>query len=195
MTSADPKSTTTVEGDRVSEPSPQRMVVVGVEGSERSADALALADLLADQFELGVRIVHTHSYGTLGSILDGGHYESLVREVYQETFRQVQALGGEGRERDMHVISAESPVAGLMGIAEREEAELIVVAPRIAQGSAGSVPEASVIGCCPARARRSGSHPAAMPRKGPRSPSSPVPLMTHRSRTLRWNGQLVSPVR
>jgi nucleotide-binding universal stress UspA family protein len=101
--------------------------VVGVEGSERSADALALADLLADQLDLGVRVVHTHSYGALASILDEGHYESLVREVYQETFRQVQALIGEDRKRDMHVISADSPAAGLMSIAEREEAELIVV--------------------------------------------------------------------
>jgi nucleotide-binding universal stress UspA family protein len=83
--------------------------------------------LLADQLDLGVRIVHTHSYGALSSILDDGHYESLVREVYQETFRQVQALIGKDRERDMRLISADSPAAGLMGIAEREEAEVIVV--------------------------------------------------------------------
>lgn len=124
---ADSKSATTAGGDLVSEPSSQGMIVVGVEGSERSADALALADLLADQLDAGVRIIHTHAYGALSSILDDGHYESLVRNVYQETFRQVQALIGKGRERDMRLIPADSPAAGLTRLAEREQAELIIV--------------------------------------------------------------------
>lgn len=102
-------------------------VIVGVEGSERSADALALGDLLAAQLEAGLRIVHTHSYGVLSSLLGEGHYEGLVRDVYRETLRQVQAQIGEGREREMIVIGADSPAAGLIRIAERERATLIVV--------------------------------------------------------------------
>ncbi|MBS1892402.1 MAG: universal stress protein [Actinobacteria bacterium] len=128
MSAADPRSTAAGSGSGIAgQPSSRGTVIVGVEGSERSADALALGDLLAARLEAGLLIVHTHSYGALSSLLDAGHYESLVREVYEETFRQVQAQIGEGREREMLVISADSPAAGLIRVAERDRALLIVV--------------------------------------------------------------------
>jgi hypothetical protein len=59
-------------------------LIVGVDGSERSRDALALAVQLA---EPGQRVVlaHVHPYGQLSDLLSGGDYERLVREVAEST--------------------------------------------------------------------------------------------------------------
>jgi nucleotide-binding universal stress UspA family protein len=99
---------------------------------------------LAGRLESPVLIVHTHPYGALSGILGEGEYEELVRGVADSTFLQVKTLVGEGREREMRVISADSPAAGLQRVAEREEASLIVVGPshrsglgRVRPGSVG----------------------------------------------------------
>jgi nucleotide-binding universal stress UspA family protein len=124
--------------------SSNRPIIVGVEGSERSADGIALADLLAERLRAPLLLVHTHPYGPLFRTLEQREYEQMVRSIFDSTFSQIQALIGEDREREMRVVAADSPAAGLQRIAEREKGQLIVVGPshrsglgRVRPGSVG----------------------------------------------------------
>jgi nucleotide-binding universal stress UspA family protein len=119
-------------------------VIAGVDGTERSADGIALADLLAERLGAPLLLVHTHPYSPLSRTLEQQQYEQMVRSTFDSTLFQVQALIGEDREREMRVIAADSPAAGLQRIADREQAQLIVVGPshrsglgRVRPGSVG----------------------------------------------------------
>jgi hypothetical protein len=69
-------------------------LVVGVDGTDRSRHALALAAHLADS-DQRVLLTHVHPYGRLANLLSGGQYEVLVRDVADATFAAVQeTLGG-----------------------------------------------------------------------------------------------------
>jgi nucleotide-binding universal stress UspA family protein len=123
---------------------PAQTIIVGVEGSSPSADALAMADLLAGPLKARVLVVHTHPYGPISRVLSEGKYERLVREVAESTFFQLKDQLEDDREREMRVVAARSPAAGLSQIAEREHASLIVVGPshraglgRVRPGSVG----------------------------------------------------------
>ncbi|MGH2966903.1 MAG: universal stress protein [Solirubrobacterales bacterium] len=108
---------------------PTRPVIVGVEGSARSADAIALGDLLAERLGAPLLLVHTHPSEPLARTLDRLEHRQMVRSLFDSTFSQVQALIGEGRQRAMRVVPASSAAAGLQRVAERERAQLIVVGP------------------------------------------------------------------
>lgn len=83
-------------------------MVVGVEGSEHSAGALALADLLAGPLaEARLLLVHTHPYRALSGFLGEGEYERLVREVADSTFFQAKNQVGE------RCLTARRPQRGL----------------------------------------------------------------------------------
>jgi nucleotide-binding universal stress UspA family protein len=119
-------------------------IIAGVDGTERSADALALADLLAERLGARLLLVHTHPYGALSRTIDHQQYEQMVRSIFDSTFFQAQTLIGEDRDREMRVIASDSPAAGLQRIAEREQAQLIVLGPshrsglgRVRPGSVG----------------------------------------------------------
>ena len=102
-------------------------VNVGVDGSERSAEALALADLLGPALGRPVVIAYVHPYGRLSDLLSENEYEVLVREVAELTFDQIREHLPSVPERRMQLISDKSPAAGLLGLAEREAAALIVI--------------------------------------------------------------------
>jgi nucleotide-binding universal stress UspA family protein len=102
-------------------------VIVGVDGSKRSVEALALADLLGPALGREVLIAYVHPYGELESLLSGGEYETLVHEVAQSTFLQVREHLPSVPERRMRLVSDRSPAAGLQRLAEREGAALIVI--------------------------------------------------------------------
>jgi nucleotide-binding universal stress UspA family protein len=109
-------------------PQPQSgPVIVGVDGSQRSVEALALADLLGPALGRPVVIAYVHPYGKLSSLLSEGEYETLVREVAESTFDQIREHLPSVPERRMQLVSDESPAAGLHALAEREAAALIVV--------------------------------------------------------------------
>lgn len=119
-------------------------IVVGVDGSERSLDALALADLLARRLGGALLVVHSHPYGRLESLLGEGEYEQLVRDVSESTFHQIRAAISEGQPREMRLVSAGSPAEGIQRVAAKEGAQLIVVGSssraglgRIRPGSVG----------------------------------------------------------
>jgi nucleotide-binding universal stress UspA family protein len=102
-------------------------VVVGVDGSARSVDALALADRLGAALGRDVLIAHVHPYGELSSLLSGGEYETLVRGAAESTFEQVREHLPSVSRRRMQLLSNRSPAAGLQALAQREHAGLIVI--------------------------------------------------------------------
>lgn len=102
-------------------------VIVGVDGSERSIDALALADRLGAALRLAVVIAYVHPYGELASLFSEGDYERLVREVAESTFDQIREHLPSVPERRMQLVTETSPAAGLHAIAEREGAALTVI--------------------------------------------------------------------
>ena len=95
-------------------------VVVGVDGSERSVEALALADLLGPALRRPVVIAYVHPYGKLSSLFSENEYERLVREVAESTFDQIREHLPSVPERRLQLVSEESPAAGLHALAERE---------------------------------------------------------------------------
>jgi nucleotide-binding universal stress UspA family protein len=124
-------------------------LIVGVDGSERSADALALAVQLA---EPGQRVVlaHVHPYGELSDLLSGDDFERLVREVAESTLAAAQETLQPATERVMKLVSNRSPAAGLHELAVEKGAALIVVGSSHRSGLgrvfAGSVAESVLAG-------------------------------------------------
>jgi nucleotide-binding universal stress UspA family protein len=124
-------------------------LIVGVDGSERSADALALAARLA---EPGQRLVlaHVHPYGQLSDLLSGDDYARLVREVAESTISAAQEMLHPGTERAMQLVANRSPAAGLHDLAAEQGAALIVVGSSHRSGLgrvfAGSVAESVLAG-------------------------------------------------
>lgn len=102
-------------------------VIVGVDGSERSTDALALADLLGSALGRPVVIAHVHPYGQLSSVFSDAEYDTIVREVAESTFDQVREHLPSVPERRMELIAEKSPSAGLHALAERQEAAMVVI--------------------------------------------------------------------
>jgi nucleotide-binding universal stress UspA family protein len=102
-------------------------VIVGVDGSARSIDALALADVLAAALRTRLVIAHVHSLGKLSSVFSEDEHELIVRGVAESTFEQIRDHLPSVPERRLQLISEKSPAAGLHGLAEREQAALMVV--------------------------------------------------------------------
>lgn len=101
-------------------------LIVGVDGSERSGDALALAARLAEPGERLV-LAHVHPYGELSDLLTGDDYAQLVREVAESTLAAAEATLDAATERAMRLVAGRSPAAGLHELAAQEDAGLIVV--------------------------------------------------------------------
>jgi nucleotide-binding universal stress UspA family protein len=102
-------------------------VIVGVDGSERSVEALALADLLGPALGRRVVIAHVHPFRQLSSLFAEGEYERLEREVAESTFEQIREHLPSVPERRMQLVAGDSPAAGLHALAEAEGATLIVI--------------------------------------------------------------------
>jgi nucleotide-binding universal stress UspA family protein len=103
------------------------LAIVGVDGSERSIDALALADLMSPALGYPVVIVFVHPYGRLSSVFSEAEYDTVVREVAESTFGQVREHLPSVRDRRMELISDRSPAAGLQAVAERQGAAMVVI--------------------------------------------------------------------
>jgi nucleotide-binding universal stress UspA family protein len=102
-------------------------VIVGVDGSERSVDSLALGDLLGHALRRRVVIAYVHPYGKLSGLLSEGEYEGLVREIAEATFEQIREHLPSAPERRMQLVTEDSPAAGLHALAEREAAALVAI--------------------------------------------------------------------
>jgi nucleotide-binding universal stress UspA family protein len=102
-------------------------IIVGVDDSDQAGDALALADLVGSLLERPLVLAHIHPYGQLGSLLEHGEYEQLVREAAESTYRRAGELLRSATTRRMQLVDARSPAAGLTALAERERAALVVI--------------------------------------------------------------------
>jgi nucleotide-binding universal stress UspA family protein len=102
-------------------------VVVGVDGSDQSGDALALG--LALGKPLGARLlpVFVHPYGPLAGTIPESKYDELVAELADAVHAHMRTLGLEAGERRLLLVPDRSPAAGLHRTAEKEGAALIVV--------------------------------------------------------------------
>jgi nucleotide-binding universal stress UspA family protein len=124
-------------------------LIVGVDGSERSRDALALAVQLAEPGQR-VMLVHVHPYGELSDLLSGEDYERLIREVAESTLSAAQGTLHPATERVMQLVPNRSAAAGLHDVAAEKGAALIVVGSSHRSGLgrvfAGSVAESVLAG-------------------------------------------------
>jgi nucleotide-binding universal stress UspA family protein len=124
-------------------------LVVGVDGSERSRDALALAARLAEPGQRVV-LVYCHPYARLSSLLEEGEYEQLVRDVAASTFEAVQDILDPAADREMRLLSNTSPASGLHDVAKETNASAIVIGSSHRSGLgrvlAGSVAESVLVG-------------------------------------------------
>ena len=91
-------------------------VIVGVDGSERSVEALALADLLGLALGRRVVITHVHPFRQLSSLFAEGEYERLEREVAESTFEQIREYLPSVPERRLQLLAGDSPAAGLANV-------------------------------------------------------------------------------
>jgi nucleotide-binding universal stress UspA family protein len=141
-------------------------VIVGVDGSDRSRDALALAQALT---EPGRRllIVYVHPFGELASLLKDGRYEDLVREAAESVARQAHEVLDPRTERELRIVSGRSPAAALQQLALETDAGLIAVGSSERSGMgrvlAGSVAEALLSGAPVPVAVAPGGYAAARP--------------------------------
>ena len=131
-------------GQRIFTPPPAGPIIVGIEGSERSADALALADLFAGLLKGPLVLVHNHPREAERKLLEPRRDEQPTRLLYESTFAQVHKLVTHDHEPGIQVTKADSPAEGLEQIAALENAQLIVVGPshhsglgRVCPGSVG----------------------------------------------------------
>jgi nucleotide-binding universal stress UspA family protein len=124
-------------------------LVVGVDGSERSRDALALAARLSDGGQ-NVLLVHVHPFGGLSRLVPDGEYEALVREVSESTLAGLPDTLGLDARPELRLVSGASPAAGVQAVAEEVGASLIVVGSSHRSGLgrvfAGSVAESMLTG-------------------------------------------------
>ena len=124
-------------------------LVVGVDGTERSRDALALAARLAEPGQR-VLLTHVHPYGRLSNLLSDSEYERLVGEVVNSTSVIVQETLATTSQRELRLVSNSSPAAGVQAIAEETGASIIVVGcshrSGIGRVLAGSVTESVLVG-------------------------------------------------
>lgn len=102
-------------------------VVVGVDGSEESADALALALSLAGLLQAPLSPVFVHPYAPFAGTLPESRYEELVSELADSVHAQMRALDMPSADRRLRIVTDRSASAGLQRTAEREHAVMIVV--------------------------------------------------------------------
>jgi nucleotide-binding universal stress UspA family protein len=106
-----------------------QVVVVGTDGSEGANRAMAWTARLARSVGASVRAVHVLTYDReLFRDLSPDTMTNWRRNLEQELHRSWSApLDDLGVAHRCALIEDDSPAAGLMGIAEREQADLIVV--------------------------------------------------------------------
>jgi nucleotide-binding universal stress UspA family protein len=102
---------------------------VGVDESERSRDAVALGQQLAEDLPGGLIAVYVHTLEELDALMTGHHpeeVEELVAEHAKAKHSQVRALAAEMGVSDVRLRQATSPAAGLHEQAVETGAVLVV---------------------------------------------------------------------
>ncbi|MEZ5123351.1 MAG: universal stress protein [Solirubrobacterales bacterium] len=128
-------------------------VVVGVDGTDRDADALVLASRLVSALGAPVVIAHAHPYGPLSGLLGDGEHERLLRELAEAIGEQASA---HLRDADvtMQLLADTSPARALHRIVADRRAQMLVVGSsvrsRVGLTGPGSISERAIQGSpCP----------------------------------------------
>lgn len=104
-------------------------IVVGYDGSEESEDALAFAGALASAADARLAVTRIFEFGPLWAVGAGGLAPGpteVVREYEQDTLGRLESVAERIGAEDQWAVS-DSAAHGLHAIAERGEADLIVV--------------------------------------------------------------------
>jgi nucleotide-binding universal stress UspA family protein len=116
-------------------------ILVGLDGTERSRDALALGHVLGEAVGARLLMAYVHPYREVSNLL--GH-ESFVREIVDSIFADSHAILPGATARDMRIVVHRSPAVGLHRLAREENAATVVVGSsqrsrvgRIVPGSTG----------------------------------------------------------
>jgi nucleotide-binding universal stress UspA family protein len=130
-------------------PTEASRVIVGVDASDRSRDALALGQALNEPGGQLI-VVYAHAFGELSGLLNEGDEERLVRDAAESVARQAHEVLDDRTGREMRIVAARSPAAALQQLALETDAALIAVGSSERSGLgrvlAGSVAEALVAG-------------------------------------------------
>lgn len=103
-----------------------RTVLIGVDGSRRAADAMAVGALLAPALEAEPVPLYAHPYELEGP-RSGGEHEQPVRDVAETSARQAQAHLGGSRAPRLELVADRSPARALHAAAEAPDVAAIVV--------------------------------------------------------------------
>jgi nucleotide-binding universal stress UspA family protein len=106
------------------------VVIAGVDGRERSRDAIALARRIADVLEAKLRAVYVFPIAELAGRLQGGpgpEVRRLLDEVEEVAHARVRELASEMELDDVRLRTASSAAAGLHASAVEEDTQLIVL--------------------------------------------------------------------
>ena len=103
-------------------------IVVGLGDTDRSADALVLAQLLAESLGGPLVLGRNQPREPVREFLESED-DQLIRSLSDAGFAQVQDLVSNVHEPGFRITRADSPVDGLRQIAEQENAQLIVIGP------------------------------------------------------------------
>lgn len=127
----------------------QDLVVVGVQGTERDADVLALAMRLASLTRCRLLAAHAHPFDALGSLLGEEPHARLLRELFEQV-REHVLRHARDTHLELRLLADPSPAKALQRVAAEEGARLLVVGAsrreRIELVGAGSVTERAVQG-------------------------------------------------
>jgi nucleotide-binding universal stress UspA family protein len=136
---AERRSRTRLSQEGVTDPSPALKsdsagaIVVGLGHSDRAADALVLARLLAESLGAPLVLAHNQPREAVREFLESED-DQLMRSLSDAGFAQVQDLVRNHHESGFRVARAVSPADGLRQIAEQEDAQLIVIGPSYTSG-------------------------------------------------------------
>ena len=106
------------------------VVIAGVDGSERSRDAIVLGQRIAAVLEAQLVAVHVYPVDELPGYLEEGslpEVRRLLEEAAGLAHARVQELAAEMKVDDARLRTASSPAAGLHAAAVEEDTQLIVV--------------------------------------------------------------------
>jgi nucleotide-binding universal stress UspA family protein len=96
-------------------------VLVGVDGSSQSRDAVAFGALLAVAHGDQLQFVHANASGTLEDLAGAHGYDELVQAIVDN------AIGGAPTAATIETVAERSPAVALRRVATRDDARAIVV--------------------------------------------------------------------
>jgi nucleotide-binding universal stress UspA family protein len=102
-------------------------IIAGVDGSEHSADALALANTIAAALGAEVTPVLVHPFGDVEHALGDGHEGDAVRELADSVHAQMRELGTPIEDRRLMLAADRSTARGLQRVAAESRALLITL--------------------------------------------------------------------